>query len=290
MVDGGFCSVMTKYVLGECFRKNFNLHVSYDLTWFKQNSRDCDGELTRELTFHEVFPGASFEEASTEDIAFYKKYFLYENKKPYKFLEKILGKPRPMYFDGYSENWRYFSQVEDSCRQVFDFGNIALDDENIHVLNKIKSSSSSLAVHVRRGDYVNLGLSHLDVEYYLTAINRVCSCLDEMPVIFFFSDDMQLVKDTLIPLLPNSVNFHCVEINDVHKGYLDLYLISSCQHQISSNSSFGYWGALLNSNSNKIVVLPKKWLPNTSSARFEGVETAHSYPNFLLHEKSLLSH
>ena len=43
------------------------------------------------------------------------------------------------------------------------------------------------------------------------------------------------------------------------KDYEDLISIAKCDHQIISNSTFGWWGAWLNLNKNKIVIVPKKW-------------------------------
>lgn len=108
MVDGGLCSAITKYVLGECFRKNFGMVVKYDLTWFEMNGKDCDNKGSRLFTLTTLFPHLEMEAATQEEIGFYKQHFYYNNPTPYWYDTRLLSYPRPLYFDGYAEKLEIF--------------------------------------------------------------------------------------------------------------------------------------------------------------------------------------
>jgi len=288
MVDGGLCSVMTKYVLGECFKKHLGADVRYDLTWFKTHGTDTDGNPTRKLSFPTLFPEIDFPEATTGDVKIYRKYFRYINPKPYAYNTGLFSSKRPIYVDGYAENWRYFADVESEVLSNLAFEKLPLSPANQDVMNDIENAEVSVAVHVRRGDYVNLGMFGLGPDYYLSAIRRVKKAHKNSNLkVFFFSDDISWVREKIADKVPNEILTRCVDVNDVHTGHFDLLLISKCQHQISSNSSFGYWGGLLNKNPKKMVIVPARWLPTDQRApEHEGCDDAHSYPGFIAMENN----
>ena len=112
----------------------------------------------------------------------------------------------------------------------------------------IPSKTNMVAIHVRRGDYVNnpLYVDLFSSGYYDRAMWQF-SIGTEFLV---FSDDIKWCKENM-----KGVSFWETgnEIDDLNK-------MASCKGHIIANSSFSWWGAWLNpSYPNNKVIAPKDW-------------------------------
>ena len=72
-----------------------------------------------------------------------------------------------------------------------------------------------------------------------------------------FSNDIAWCKDNFV-----DVNATFIE-NE--KDYVDIYLMSLCKDNITSNSTFSWWASYLNSNPNKKIYTPKTWFTHSHS-------------------------
>lgn len=127
-----------------------------------------------------------------------------------------------------------------------------ISEDNQFFLDKI-NSTNSVGVHIRRGDYVTLGLVVCDINYYIKCIYKMKSLVAD-PTFFIFSDDIQWVKDNL-----KIENTNLVFIDNNNTSPDDMRLLYSCNHFIMSNSTFSWWGAYLGSHPQKIVIVPEFW-------------------------------
>jgi hypothetical protein len=123
--------------------------------------------------------------------------------------------------------------------------------------NKILSTNS-VSIHIRCGDYLSPKYISIyggicTIEYYKRAISYILQTVDN-PVFFIFSDDIEWTKDNIT--INNAI---FVSNNKGINSFLDMYLMSICKHNIIANSSFSWWGAYLNKNKNKKVIMPNRW-------------------------------
>jgi len=128
-----------------------------------------------------------------------------------------------------------------------------------HAVRSAIEESTSVSVHVRRGDYASNPATNLyhgtcDPEYYLAAERKLRTEFGEL-TLFVFSDDPQWAKDN-VQFQSNAV---AVTHNLLERDYEDLHLMTLCDHHIIANSTFSWWGAWLCDNPGKMVIAPRQW-------------------------------
>ncbi len=160
---------------------------------------------------------------------------------------------RNKYLSGYWPTPKYFNDIRNILIREFSFKQPS-DEKNLNFIKQIENEET-VAVHFRRGDFVN---NHFhggicDLNYYKRSIGLI-SKIVKYPLFIFFSDDPNWVKDQGF-----DIDHIVVDWNLDGKNARDMHLMSLCKHQILSNSGFGWWAAWLNLNENKIVITPKKW-------------------------------
>lgn len=161
------------------------------------------------------------------------------------------------YLSGWWQSEKYFIDVRDQLLKDF----IPKHKPSASTLRAIEDASSceSVAVHVRRGDYVtnkfaNAHHGTATLDYYNAAAVFMKSFIPNIRF-FVFSDDISWCKKNL-KFGPNTVY---ISGNSGRDAYQDLLIMKSCKHNIIANSSFSWWGAWLNENSSKIVIAPRAW-------------------------------
>jgi hypothetical protein len=172
----------------------------------------------------------------------------------------VLDLPDDVYLDGYWQSHRYFDDVDGLIRSELTLAPPM--SESDQEVTRLIDATASVAVHVRRGDYVTHHAASkmhgsCSPEYYERAFAYVLKHV-AAPHFFVFSDDPSWVYSNM--KFPGQ--FTVVAHNGPEDAVQDLRLLAHCKHQITANSSFSWWGAWLNPSREKIVVTPKQWFAN----------------------------
>jgi hypothetical protein len=167
---------------------------------------------------------------------------------------------RLLYLNGYFQAHQYAQSVEERLRREIVLRDAAVG-RNLAVLHQIRSCEQPVSLHIRRGDYAAHwnGKNILTMAYYRDAIAAIEQVVPA-PTYFVFSDDMGFARANLTTL-PRVV---FVDHNTEETAYEDLRLMSACRHHIMANSSFSWWGAWLNPNRDKQVIVANPWLDRTN--------------------------
>ena len=166
----------------------------------------------------------------------------------------------PVYLEGYFQSEKYFISQNEAIRSLYNFESVS---NACFWSNEIKTDENSVAIHIRRGDYLsstNIGKHGLcNIDYYIAAIEKISGKYPDS-VFYIFSDDLECARQEF-KQLDNNLRF--VVHDSVKPDYYDMYLMSMCKHNIIANSTYSWWSAWLNNNPDKIVIAPRKWFADS---------------------------
>ena len=196
-----------------------------------------------QLSIHRRWPFVFWEEGEPGDFTDLKKL------------------PRNCYIKGWFQDALFAEKIRGELLKEF------VPKRKIKVSGRFRTlieDSCSVAIHIRRGDYVKSN-NTLPPNYYYEAMKQMERLTGE-PRYFVFSDDSAWVKKHI------SFGESTVFVDEAGEweDYEQLFLMSRCSHQITANSTFSWWGAWLNKNPDKTVVMPKKYLARCPGLKMEG--------------------
>ena len=184
------------------------------------------------------------------------------------FKEKEWIKPGSYYnisegiLDGYWQNLYYFKNIQQNIHKIFVFKKFNEDKVN-EIERYILNSKGSASLHWRRGDYVGHKRLGLNLEkYFLRALKHLKQTIN-LEDVFVFTEDYDYVHKMLLSYNLDLNYIYVTQELNTTNHYYEPYLMSICDNNIISNSTFSWWAAYLNKNVNKIVISPAKWLNNS---------------------------
>lgn len=235
-LSGGLGNQLFQYAFGQALKHNRNT-VCYDLNWYT-----CPSNPPRpyRLDKFNVLVPMSYPITAQQPVI--------ERKRHYD-LEFLTLDDK--YFAGY---WQYLPYYMDILNKLYKEFCVKKEFYTKKFLKHVEwaLASRSISIHVRRGDYISKGSKSfplMPLSYYVNILKQ------EEGVLFIFSDDLPWCKSIFSVLYPNR-EIHYVDLED----YLCFELMKYCKVSIMANSTFGYWAAMFNVNTDKKVYCPLHWL------------------------------
>lgn len=262
-MSGGLGNQMFQYALYRQLQEQGKEVKIDDVTCY-----ESDNARVRQLS---VF-GITYEKASSEELIaltdaymdvgsrirrklFGRRTSSYQEKQ-FNFDKKVF-ELEEAYFEGCWQTEKYFADVTEQLHQEFQF-KVSLTETGQQYLAQIQSTES-VGIHIRRGDYLQETQSPLyggicTKDYYERAITYMEKQFKGC-CFFLFTNDYEWTRQNM-----HGERFIIVDCNSEENGYLDMLLMSKCRHNIIANSTFSWWAAWLNTNPDKQIIAPAKWL------------------------------
>lgn len=167
---------------------------------------------------------------------------------------------------GYFQSYKYFHEYRDKIFQM-----IRLESQQNEVrsqyMNYFRGNAGDhyVSMHFRFGDYKKLQEYHhlLDAKYYMNAMNYVKSVCNQQQIrVLYFCEmeDNPIVDKILDQVRAIDPNIQFVKVDDSIEDWKQMLLMSCCDSNIIANSTYSWWGAYFNKNSeNNHVCYPNKW-------------------------------
>ena len=165
-----------------------------------------------------------------------------------------------LYLEGYWQNYHYFDEYYQELCSEFQPKDGTLSDVCKKIIEQCRKENS-VAIHIRRGDYETAWL--LNEHYYSKGIDIINQNVKN-PRFYIFCEDIDYIHSHYNHL-ENTVFVtadYC--LTDIE----EFFVLSACKHQIIANSTYSWWAAYLNQNSEKIIIAPeyehwtKEYYPN----------------------------
>lgn len=220
------------------------------------DTSECDNSTLRDYEldhFHvvydekESFPNRNIWQKLYKRLRRDIKYHVIKEKDMYAVDERVFAKTlRGRYLHGYWQCLGYFEEYLDELRELFTpaYG----QSPRVQELTEQFKHSPTCALHVRGGD-----LGGPDREYFERAIQRMRKEKPEVEFIVFTNDPMR-AKECLEGAAGGNMRY--ISEMGTFSDIDEFCLMSACQNQIISNSTYSTWAAYLNRCPDRVVIAP----------------------------------
>ena len=264
-IEAGLCNRIFQMIFAYTFSKKYN--VSFYFEHWKQSSHHTN--QVYEWLVHRFMNSPLYYKGATPI-----KYTCNWNEPGDSFIDCLdvasmipsaVNEDERVFIQGFFQNEGYFKDVREDILTLLKEPDFITQS----ILQKYRENISLIEkgyfLHVRLGDYLHLEKHFINLStYYETCITTIAE-KDPNAMIVIFSNqpkDISKVFPRLYTLLHQyGLNFIVIDEPDEVIGF---YLMNRCSKGgICSNSTYGWWASWLNTNPEKLVFMPSRWINMT---------------------------
>lgn len=249
-IGDGMGNQMYNYACGYAVSRRLGQKLRLDIS-------ECDNSTLRDFELdkfqvvyedRESFPNRTVWQKLYKRLRRNLKYHVVMERDMYHVEERVFRKHlRGTYLHGYWQCLGYFEEYLDEIRQMF----VPAYDQSgeVRKLAQRLRETPTCALHVRGGD-----LGGPAREYFQRAIARM---KQERPGVTFlvFTNDAPRAKECLEDG-DGTEDMRYISDMGAFSDVDEFWLMSSCQNQIISNSTYSTWAAYLNTMPERVVIAP----------------------------------
>ncbi|SFS29862.1 alpha-1,2-fucosyltransferase [Brevundimonas viscosa] len=276
-IVGGLGNQLFQYLFGLALERETGRQTLYDVSDFEHY--DLHGGLTIERYFDLDLPRAEPRDVKRLSLLLCS----YEVKRAVSRLSHVLGPLRPWetdrtsgletassysaprYFRGYWQDQPYDEAILDRVRARLRF-RADIDSAADRAFQALEPDiESSAALQIRRGDYLTAAANaphySLPLAHYYRSMEMLSA--EGIRHFYVFSDDIEGLRAEFN--CPHHVTF----VDETISGSpgIDFRMLTRFKTLVISNSTFGWWAAVLRSYPSGKVIAPEPWINPTHRGR-----------------------
>lgn len=173
---------------------------------------------------------------------------------------------------GYFQTDKYWKHESDTIRKHFIFRDQSIEKTAKQCIASLRKTKPVVAIGVRRTDYLAAAAFHgLSLDYYTNALDHIKKTVGSA-IFLVVSDDPAWCKE-FFSRYSEYGEFHIVAEHFQHPtpDLVELSVLQNVDHVIAANSSFHWWGAWLNKNQGKMVIIPERWFAECGPRDYQDI-------------------
>ena len=173
---------------------------------------------------------------------------------------------------GFCQHYQLFDQYKPQIFRILEIDRLRDSVfKTIKLRGLFSPDSTTISLHIRRGDYENLSCYFVILnEYYyknalLYLIGQLKDQSSKINVLCFYEQNATESATKIIDALQNDsdLSFEFRHFNRILEGNVsdieEMAIISHCKHHIIANSTYSWWSAYINPDPDKIVCYPDEY-------------------------------